>query len=258
MIGTVGISKDISHRRALMDQVIQSERLAAVGRLAAGVAHEINNPLAVIGEISGFLLETIEDDPAGKAPETLHEMSDGLPRIVSQVRRCRDITHRLLSFARKSEAKVEVADVNAALDEVLPFLDKQASLAQVTVHREAKRDLPRVRIEEMQLEEIFINLINNAVQAIGKRGTGNIWISTEREDDKVVVVVRDDGPGIPEQVKGRLFDPFVTTKPPGQGTGLGLSICYGIVKRYDGGITVDSTPGQGATFRVILREADEE
>jgi PAS domain S-box-containing protein len=252
MIGTVGISRDISHRKALMDQVVQSERLAAVGRLAAGVAHEINNPLAVIGEIAGYLQELLTEDPGCEDPETLEEVDTGIPKIIHQVDRCRSITHRLLSFARKSEAKMNVADVDASLEEILPFLEKEAGLANVVIHRDWTRGLPRVRIEEMQLQEIFINLINNAIQALGNHERGNIWITSEAVDGKVVVSIRDDGPGIPEEVKDRIFDPFVTTKAPGQGTGLGLSICYGIVKRYDGAITVDSTPGEGSEFRVIL------
>jgi len=254
MIGTVGISKDISRRRALMDQVMRSERLAAVGRLAAGVAHEINNPLAVIGEISGFLGELLEDDPELEDPETLAELREGLPKVIEQVDRCRTITHRLLTFSRKSEAKVEVTDVAAALEEILPFLEKEARLARVKIRRDYAERIPRVQMEEMQLQEIFINIIHNAIQAVGGTGEGGeIRIATsQREDGRVVITFEDDGPGIAEEVRDRLFDPFVTTKPTGVGTGLGLSICYGIVKRHDGAITVDSEPGRGATFHVIL------
>ena len=253
MIGTVGICMDISTRQALMDQVIQSERLAAVGRLAAGVAHEINNPLAIIGEISGYLGECLDDDPRAEDPETLVEFAEGLPKISNQVDRCRSITHRLLNFARKSEAKVEVAHVNAAMEEILPFLVKEARLLNISIHKEYDEGLPRVRIEEMQLQEVFINLINNAIQAIGDRGEGNIWLSTRVEQGKVKIMVRDDGPGIARPVLDRLFDPFVTTKAPGLGTGLGLSICYGIVRRYDGAITVQSREGVGTTFEVVLK-----
>ncbi len=256
MIGTVGICKDISHRKALMDQVIQSERLAAVGRLAAGVAHEINNPLAIVGEISGYLGECLEDDPEAKDPETLREFAEGLPKIDRQVDRCRSITHRLLNFARKSEAKVEVAVVERSLAEILPFLEKEARLQNIAIHQQNDESLPRIRIEEMQLQEIFINMITNAMQAIGKRGKGNIWLGTRVEGSKVHLTVRDDGPGIPKELQARLFDPFVTTKAPGQGTGLGLSICYGIVRRYGGEIRVDTAEGEGTTFDVILPAAD--
>ena len=130
----------------------------------------------------------------------------------------------------------------------MPFLEKEARLANVTIHHELPGDLPRLRIEQVQLQEIFINLINNARQA----GGSNIWLRGERDNGKIILTIKDDGPGISEEVQDKLFDPFVSTKAPGQGTGLGLSICYGIVKRYDGAITVESEPGKGATFRIIL------
>ncbi len=250
MIGTVAVCKDISHRRVLMNQIIQSERLAAVGRLAAGVAHEINNPLAVISEVTGYLTDVLEEDP--EPEELMRELTTWLPKLTDQVRRGRSITYRMLSFARKSEAQVNVVEVNDALDEILPFLEKEASLAGVALHREYAPELPRVQVEEMQLQEIFINLIKNAIQAMHERGAGNVWLSTSLRNGKVVTTIRDDGPGIAEEVRDRLFDPFVTTKAPGQGTGLGLSICYGIIKRYDGEIRVDSEQGEGATFEVVL------
>ena len=252
-IGTVEISRDVSHRRTLMNQVIQSERLAAVGRLAAGVAHEINNPLAVIGEVAGYL-EDLVGGIIKVDRETLErELCEGLSTVTAQVNRCSSITHRLLGFARKSEARVEVADVNAALEEVLPFLEKEAHMANVKIHRDYPADIPRVSIEEVQLEEILINLITNAIQAMTERGYGNMWITALSEEGRVILSVRDDGPGIDEAVRDRIMDPFVSSKAQGQGTGLGLSICYGIIKRYDGEIRVESQPGEGATFQVVLR-----
>jgi PAS domain S-box-containing protein len=251
VIGTVVIGRDISSRQALVNQVIQSERLAAVGRLAAGVAHEINNPLAVISEVAGYLDDLVAELPES-LPELQEELVSGLPKILAHVRRGRSITSRLLSFARKSEARVEEADVNASLEEILPFLEKQARLANVVIERSFQADLPRVRIEELQLQEVLINLITNSIQAMSDRHHGTIWLGTESLEGRVVVTVRDDGPGISEEVRDRLFDPFVSTKPLGVGTGLGLSICYGIIKRYDGEIRVESRAGEGATFKVLL------
>ncbi len=252
-IGLVGISRDISRRKALMDQIIQADRLAAVGRLAAGVAHEINNPLAVIGEIAGYLEDMLLGEVDSSSEQLEAELREGLPKIGAQVTRCRSITRRLLSFARKTEARVEVADIVVALDEILPFLEKEARLARVVIHREYPADLPKVNIEEVQLEEVLINLVKNAIQAVGSNGGGNIWVGAQAQEDRVVIVVRDDGPGMPEEVRRRIFDPFFSTKAPGEGTGLGLSICYGIVKRYDGEIRVASSVGEGAAFRVILK-----
>ena len=252
MIGTVGISKDISHRQALMQQILQSERMAAVGRLASGVAHEINNPLAVISEIVGFLNDLVNAEVSMEGIDLTQELKEGLPKVLQQVKRGRTITQRLLTFARKSEAQVDVADANRSLDEILPFLEKEARLAEVTIHRDYAENLPQVAVEEMQLQEVFINLVNNAIQALAEQGGGDIWLQTGTEGNKVVISIRDNGPGIDQSVRDRLFDPFVSTKPTGVGTGLGLSICYGIVKRYDGEIRVESEPGEGATFKVYF------
>ena len=252
MIGTVAMSRDITHRQLLMKQVIQNERLAAVGRLAAGVAHEINNPMAVIAEISGFLEDLVAQGPPIKRRELDKELQDGLPKISAQIRRCRSITSRLLSFARKTEVRMEVADVNLALNEILPFLAKEAGHAGVQIHRRLKRDMPRVSIEDLQLEEVFTNLIKNAIDAMSPRGYGNIWLFSETRNSRVILTIKDDGPGMAQDVMARLFDPFVTTKAVGQGTGLGLSICYGIVKQHGGDILVDSEPGIGTTFRIVL------
>ena len=255
IVGTVGMGKDISRRKLLLGQVMQSERLAALGRLASGVAHEINNPLAVISEITGYLLELLEADPQATDAETIKELHEGLPKIIKHVKRTRGITHRLLSFARKQDANEEVADVNLILDEMLPFWEKKFHLGGIKLHLSFDRSLPKVKIELLQLEELFINIINNAIQAIEEtnKGGGNLWIETTMLDGKVAVKIRDDGPGIPENLRDKLFDPFVTTKAPGVGTGLGLSICYGIVKRYDGEILVDSQLGKGTEFTVVLQ-----
>ena len=252
MIGTVGISKDISHRKGLMRQIMQSDRQAAMGRMAAGVAHEINNPLAVIGEITGYLLDLVKGGPGSDTADLREELLDGLPKIEKHVKRGRTITHRLLSFARKTEAKINITDVNAALEEIIPFHQKEAQLANVQIHKHFQQNLPKVAIEELQLQEIFINILNNAIQALTSEKEGNIWLATTEKEGKILITIRDDGPGIAEEIRDRLFDPFVTTKPPGEGTGLGLSICYGIVKRYDGEILVNSKIGSGTTFTVVL------
>lgn len=251
-IGTVGMSKDISHRKALMAQILQSERMAAVGRLASGVAHEINNPLAIISEITGFLNELAEDESEAHRTETMQELKEALPKIRKQIERGRDITHRLLNFARKTEMSIEHADVNTVLKEILPFLAKECRLAGITIHRDYQRDLPKVTIDETQLQEILMNLTKNAIDALSSNGGGNLWLETHEEKGKVVISVRDDGPGIDDAIRDRLFDPFASTKSIKQGTGLGLSICYAIVKRYDGEIRVFSEPDGGASFKVFL------
>jgi PAS domain S-box-containing protein len=252
MIGTVGMSKDISHRKALMAQILQSERMAAVGRLASGVAHEINNPLAIISGITGFLEELVEDESEGHRTEIIQELKDGLPKIRKQIERGRDITHRLLKFARKTETSIPHAEVNTVLREILPFLEKECRLAGITIHRDFQGDLPKIAIDETQLHEILMNLAKNAIDALTGEGGGNMWLETHEEDGKVVISVRDDGPGIDDAIRDRLFDPFASTKSIKQGTGLGLAICYAIVKRCDGEIRVFSEPNGGACFKVFL------
>lgn len=258
MIGTVAMSRDITHRQALINQVIQSERLASVGRLAAGVAHEINNPMAVIAEITGYLQDLTEEGPAIMRRQLDRELQEGLPKVAAQIRRCRSITSRLLSFARKSEMRMEVADVSTALDEILSFLAKEARLAGVQIHRRLHAGLPLIRIEDLQLEEILINLIRNGIHAMRPRGHGNIWLFAAQRGRQVILTVKDDGPGIAKDVMDRLFDPFVSTKPVGQGTGLGLSICYGIVKHHGGEILVESEPDHGTSFQIVLPAAREQ
>jgi PAS domain S-box-containing protein len=252
MIGTVGMSKDISHRKALMTQILQSERMAAVGRLASGVAHEINNPLAIISEIAGFLSELAEDESEGRRTEIIQELREAIPKIRKQIERGRDITHRLLQFARKTEMAIEYADVNTVVKEILPFLVKECRLAGVTIHRDCQRDLPKVALDETQLQEILMNLTKNAIDALTGQGGGNIWLETREEKGKVVISVKDDGPGIDDAIRDRLFDPFASTKSIKQGTGLGLAICYAIVKRCDGEIRALSEPSGGASFQVFL------
>ena len=184
--------------------------------------------------------------------ELIDELKEALPKVRKQIERGRDITHRLLQFARKTEISVEHAVVNTAVSELLPFLEKECRLVGVAIHRDCRPDLPKVGIDETQLQEILMNLTKNAIDALSGHGGGNIWLATHEENGKVVVVVRDDGPGIDEAIRHRLFDPFVSTKSIKQGTGLGLSICYAIVKRCDGEIRVASEPNKGATFTVLL------
>jgi two-component system NtrC family sensor kinase len=182
----------------------------------------------------------------------LQELKEALPKIQTQIKRGRDITHRLMQFARKSEMTIESADVSAALTEIMFFLEKECHLAGITIHRDIAPDLPEIAIDETQLQEVLMNLAKNAIDALSGEGGGNLWLETRLDAGKVVISVRDDGPGIDDSIRDRLFDPFVTTKSMKQGTGLGLSICYAIVKRCDGEIRVASEPGHGATFSVFL------
>jgi two-component system NtrC family sensor kinase len=226
--------------------------MAAVGRLASGVAHEINNPLAIISGITGFLEELAGDEEVDQSAQVMRELRETLPKIQTQIKRGRDITHRLLQFARKTEMSIEHADVSAALREILPFLEKECRLGGIAIHVDIQPNLPKIALDETQLQEILMNLAKNAIDALGGVGGGNLWLEAHEEEGKVLISVRDDGPGIDETIRDRIFDPFASTKSVKQGTGIGLAICYAIVKRCDGEIRASSEPGEGACFEVLV------
>jgi two-component system NtrC family sensor kinase len=227
-------------------RVAQSERLASLGMLAAGVAHEINNPL---GGILSLTALTLEDLPAD------HPDHHNLEVVVRQTERCRDIVKGLLDFSRQSAATMEDEDVNDILAQTLALVSKQAVFLNVEVVQHWAPDLPHVTADRQQLQQVFLNLLVNAVQAMGEHGT--ITITTRPADDGAAaeVVITDSGCGIPPDLIDRIFDPFFTTKPGGTGTGLGLAIAYGIVTRHHGTISVESEVGKGTTFIIRLPAA---
>ncbi len=252
------IEKADREKKLLDEQLIQSHKLASIGELSAGVAHEINNPLAVIGEEAGWLQDLLKRDPLGSFPERA-EFESSLKEIGVQTGRCREITHKLLSFARKMESVLKEVDVNKLVDEALGMREREAELMNIAFIRDFLPELPRVLSDPSLLRQVILNLVNNAIDAL-PRG-GEIHIQTRRLDagtapgleaDAVAVAVRDTGIGIPEENLGKIFDPFFTTKDPGKGTGLGLSICHGIVQKLGGSITVESRAGQGTTFCVHI------
>jgi two-component system NtrC family sensor kinase len=227
-------------------RVAQSERLASLGMLAAGVAHEINNPL---GGILSLTALTLEDLPAD------HPDRHNLEVVVRQTERCRDIVKGLLDFSRQSAAMMEDEDVNDILAQTLALVSKQAAFFNVQVVQHWAPDLPHVTADRQQLQQVFLNLLVNAVQAMGEQGT--ITITTRSADDGAAaeVVIADTGSGIPPDLIDRIFDPFFTTKQGGTGTGLGLAIAYGIVTRHHGTISVESEVGKGTTFTIRLPAA---
>ncbi len=222
-------------------RVAQSERLASLGMLAAGVAHEINNPLGGILVLTSL---TLEDTPADDARR------ENLAEVVRQTERCRDIVKGLLEFSRQSKAGTERVDVNAVLLGTLTLMGSQALLHNIEIVRDAEPDLPAVLADASQLQQVFMNLIVNAAQAMDERGTLSIRTRYHTADGHVEIRVSDTGKGIPPEQIGHIFDPFFTTKTSGAGTGLGLSIVFGIVTKYGGTIAVESEPGRGTTFTI--------
>jgi two-component system NtrC family sensor kinase len=246
------ISSADREKQMLGEQVIQSGKLASLGELAAGVAHEINNPVAIMVEEAGWMQDLMsEDQQIFAQTPNLKEYERALSQIQVQGRRCKEITHKLLGFARRSEAPSQPVQINDLVSEVLSLLERPASYANVTLKRQLQPDLPLVAASPAELQQVLINLVNNALDAMEKNGD-EILVRTLTEDGGVVMSVTDNGPGIPPAVLPRVFDPFFTTKPVGKGTGLGLSICYGIVDKLGGRLEVQSTPGQGTTFSMHL------
>jgi two-component system NtrC family sensor kinase len=234
-------------RAALYHHMEYSNKLASIGRLAAGVAHEINNPLAIINEKAGLVLDLVTVGPESEHQQRLVAAVDSILRSVG---RCKKVTHRLLGFARHMDVHNEPIDLENLLKEVLGFLEKEAEYRNLVVGFQVEEDLPMVNSDRGQLQQVFLNILNNAFAAVSEGGEIGIEIGREGAD-RVAVTVADNGVGIPQEHLERIFEPFFTTKQ-GSGTGLGLSITYGIVKKLDGEIRVDSSAGEGTRFTVSL------
>ncbi|MEW6350931.1 MAG: ATP-binding protein [Thermodesulfobacteriota bacterium] len=240
--------KASDERRELAYREIQhSHKLSSIGRLATGVAHEVNNPMAIINEKAGLMKDLIEFTP--DFPD--REKFLGLVRAITQsVERCRAITHRLLGFARRMDVEIEVLNLNEVIKETAGFLEKEALHRNIRLRLHLAEGLSRIASDRGQLQQVFLNILNNAFAAI--KDGGLVSVATwEIDMDRVGVSFQDDGVGMSEDTLKHVFEPFFTTKK-GTGTGLGLSITYGIVKRLGGDIQVQSKPGQGTRFAIFL------
>ncbi len=240
----------------IQEHMSRTGKLVSLGKMAAGLAHEINNPLAIISESAGYAKEVMDMAEAqGRplTPEQRREIYTALDDIIKESFRGKDITQQLLGFARGPDAKIMEVDINKLVGELLKSYARiLTKTGKVRVVDRFDRNMPIIKTDPSQLQQVLINLIDNAIHFTKERG-GLITLSTEAHADHVLIKVTDDGPGIPENIKKRLFDPFFTTKPVGQGTGLGLAICYGIVKKLGGEIFVESgEEGKGSTFTVKL------
>ncbi|CBE67556.1 MAG: HAMP domain-containing protein [Candidatus Methylomirabilis oxygeniifera] len=236
--------------RETQAQLIQSGKLAAVGTLAAGVAHELNQPLMII---RGYAQELLTDERVAS-----EEIRDDLRRIEAQTTRMAAIINHLRDFSRESKGRREVTDLNRLVREALAFLGQQLKAHDVVVVQELDPALPTVWVDPLQIEQVLLNLITNARDAMESTGMGAITIRTDVvSGSRVALSVTDTGPGIPEEIRTRIFDPFFTTKEVGKGTGLGLSICHGIIEEHGGALIMESSvaDGRGARFTMILPQA---
>jgi two-component system, NtrC family, sensor kinase len=228
--------------RRTQEQLLHSEKMAAVGQLISGVAHELNNPLTAILGYSQLLLSS------GQMPAQGMEYSD---KLYKQAQRTHRIVQNLLSFARQHKPERVAVQLNQILQDTLALRDYDLRLSNIRVHYDLAPDLPMTAADPHQLQQVFLNLVNNAVDAMLEHSNdGDLWVSTKAREERLVVEFRDSGPGVKDA--SRVFDPFYTTKPVGKGTGLGLSICYGIVSEHGGTIRVSNVQPSGACFTIEL------
>jgi len=260
-IATIGYFHDMRDELQMKEelrkaqiQLLQAEKLASIGMLATGVAHEINNPVAIMIEESGWIRDLL-DEKEFQDSKNLDEFKRALKQIQTQGNRCKEITRKLLSFARKTDSKVQNTQLNEVIEAVIGLMRQKANYAGVNLKTNLDKKLPITEVSGSEMQQILLNLVNNAMDVMGDKG-GNITLTSRFDLGRIVVVVEDDGPGIPDENLPKVFDPFFTTKPVGKGTGLGLFICYSLVKSMGGKIDVKSKLGKGTKFRLNLLAAD--
>lgn len=236
--------------KASMDsQMLQIEKMASLGRMAAGVAHEVNNPLQLITDQAGWICDLMaEEDP--QQLQHYDEYRNSINKIKQHVKRASNVTHRLLAFSRKTKAETTEVNINGLIKETISFLKKEADDNDIAIQLYLSPDLPEVMTDASSVQQVFLNLLNNSIDAIGKRGI--IDITSRKDADTINIDFEDSGPGIKPKDMEQIFDPFFTTKQTGKGTGLGLSISYNIIQRLGGRIKVRNSERGGAIFTVSL------
>lgn len=259
IIGTLMITRMIvaqqerSNREQaqLNEELIQSSKMAALGKLAAGVAHEVNNPLAVIREKAGWMRDLLEEEDV-RASTNFKEFEDAVEKIEQHVERAGNVVHRMLGFARRMEPVCNDLYINDVLKQTTAFLDNEIRFRNIELIWNLTPDLPTIQSDASQIQQVILNLFNNAIDAIDRNGHITVTTGYEAESDMVSISLRDDGPGMDKEVQRRIFDPFFTTKKVGEGTGLGLSISYSIINKLGGTIRFESEVGQGTEFVIHL------
>ncbi len=251
IVGLVCIIEETTERVMTRAKLMQEAKMSVIGRLAAGVAHELNNPLGTLvaySERAAGLLRSMEGSPPGD-PE-LRRLSSYLTIIEEEAFRCKGVTADILNLFQKDGLEVTEIDVNELLDNTLELMNIEK--AHVKIVKEATPFLPRIVGDMSALRQIIVNLITNAMDAVEGRVDPTIWIRTDQDRDHVVIGIEDNGIGIPEELVDKIFEPFFTTKELKNGMGLGLSLCCDLVNDLGGAIRVESKPGFGSTFFVAL------
>ncbi len=242
----------MEREKALLDDaLIHSDKMAALGKLAAGMAHEVNNPLSVIKEKAGWIQDIMQGKGVDR-PEDMEGFQAAVDKIEFHVERARKVTHRLLGFARGVEPVRETVSVHDLIDQTIEFLSNEALYRNIQLIRDYSDGLPAVQTDSARLQQVFLNLLDNAVDAVDRDGEITIKTGYDSEKGEAFITFTDTGGGIPAKNLQKIFDPFFTTKKAGQGTGLGLFISQGIAEKLGGRITVESREGDGSTFTVVL------
>jgi len=224
-------------------------KMASIGRLAAGVAHEINNPLAIINEKAGLMKDILES--SDDLQKNKYKFLSLLNGIFDSITRARTITHRLLGFSRRMDLSHDLFDLNEAIKEVVSFIEKEIQFRNINLILDLTPELPKIETDKGQLQQVILNIINNAIDAVEE--DGRIEVITKMVDNnKIRILISDNGIGIPKDKIKHIFEPFYTTKEKGKGTGLGLSISYGIIQKLGGNIAVESEVGKGTTFIIDI------
>lgn len=238
-------------KAALDASLLQSSKMAALGKLAAGIAHEINNPLMLIREHAGWIRDLLEDEKSDKM-QHYQEMGNAAVKVEQNVDRAKNITHRLLGFARRIDPASESLPLNPIVDQAIAFLQNEANFRGIAIERDFCDEDLRVSTDVGQLQQVILNILDNAIDAVGKGGRVRVETRPCPEEGKACIVLSDNGRGIPDELLNQIFDPFFTTKKVGEGTGLGLSICYSIIEGLGGTVCARNHPDGGAEFTITL------
>ncbi|MGD8229501.1 MAG: ATP-binding protein [Desulfobacteraceae bacterium] len=230
-------------------KLFHSDKLAALGKMGASVAHEINNPLSIVIQKIGWIQDLMAEEQF-RDSKHFNEYEDSLDKMLYHLERIRKVVHNMLGYARRMEPRLEDVDINTTINQTIDLLENYARINNIDIQADLAPDLPIIASDQSKLQQVFLNLMSNAIDAIGKDGL--VGVSSQKKDSHILVSIRDNGSGMTEEQQKKVFDPFFTTKSSGKGTGLGLWVSYDIMKQMGGSISLKSEVGEGSTFTIQI------